>query len=137
MARIGPLNPLPDAIRRVMFNPAVITESTCSYEQARRLFACPPSFRSIKRWTSEGRRTRRCPKATTLEWCYSGATPVTSREAVRRFQARINGVHVPQTAPHSPLTLSPPILDCLRRMEEAMTELRRRLTAEGTPTEDA
>jgi len=50
-----------------------------------------PTYQRVKRWCEKGVNVRRSrpQRRATLEWCYIGSLPVTSKEAFRRFSAAI------------------------------------------------
>ena len=67
----------------------VLEETIVPFSESRKLEP-PVHSNTLRNWAHHGLRNRQTGQRVYLEWAHYGNTPVTSREALARFQEKLN-----------------------------------------------
>ncbi len=70
-------------------NTKVLLEDVVTFQHGRKLTP-PVSAQTIKNWARKGLINKHTGQHVFLEWAHQGITPVTSKEAIHRFQKALN-----------------------------------------------
>ncbi len=70
-------------------NTKVLLEDVVTFRHGKQLTP-PVSAQTIKNWARKGLLNKHTGKRVFLEYAHQGIAPVTSREAIRRFQQALN-----------------------------------------------
>lgn len=73
-----------------MLTTAIMDETIVRFSERGKLLG-RPSYWSLRRWAKQGIASRATEELVTLEYCYIGRSPATSKEAYERFNKRMNG----------------------------------------------
>lgn len=70
-------------------NTQVLSEDVVTFRHGKQLTP-PVSAQTIKSWARKGLVNKHTDKRVFLEWAHQGNTPVTSEQALHRFQQALN-----------------------------------------------